>query len=306
MRKKIFSVIQEEIDKEIQDLDLQAILKQAQIDEEIKTKPKIKVNPWINPLLKLAFILILLFAIIIKPSFNDPDSTQEQLQSTPNHSLLFPSLTLYQLLEKNEVVPENEVTHSFLWEDVRFINRYIKTIEINYFDSPAFKGVNPKKGYQKTFQIKNLTISLKTTNQNKCEIEIDDKNTLYKIEGYIETNRIILKLFTGENSFIEIQNENDNLEIKTYQEGNLASHAKLTKVKKEVKIDDVLSKTTYLVKNNNPDSYIISYIQFGPEHIEENGSNPEQEPFISAIKINGTFKYEVSYGNETYIFNIQE
>ncbi|HHX81164.1 MAG TPA: hypothetical protein GX692_08900 [Acholeplasmataceae bacterium] len=306
MRKKIFSIIQDEIDKEIHDLDLKAILKQAQISEDIPVKPKRK--PWLIPVFRLASVFILLFALIILPTTYDNTNTPESsnsLQGAP--SLLLPSLTLYQFLEDREIVSESEGVDSFLLKEIKYLDLYLKTVAINYFNSPEFQETNPKNEYQKTYQTNDLSISLRTTNKERIEyeIEITDSIATYPITGYLEANRLTLKMSTGENSYIEIRKETD-MEIKTYQDGVLTGNTKIITSATDIEITDIIRKTTYLIKENNQGGYSITYGLFSSGQNIGTNLNLIRVMFISATKQNDSIIYEVNLDNEIYIFNIQE
>ena len=298
MRKEKISLIREQINNEIPEINLRLILEQARIEDVIHKPPFHRFRPLKNILIgSLSLCLVFFASFLIRHN-------SSRLLEPEDNALYQPVSEIIDLIEANDLTHNYDLSDpviSTITDETEFLNQYFGLV--NYY-------LNNKTIYDIVLNIieyNDYEYSKDYDDRSQFDLEIIQKSRKYNMEGIKVDNKFQI-ILNSESTTYQLLVEDNYTEIEISDNGNLYSKAQLKLENEIVVLKNMIYQNaivTYNISKSNSHYLIQRNIDMKDIESEGDITIPLEDfapiDYIIVNRTSNNYEYKVvSDDNEYY------
>lgn len=298
MRKEKISLIREQINNEIPEINLRLILEQARIGDVIHNPPFHRFRPLKNILIgSLSLCLVFFASFLIRHN-------SSRLLEPEDNALYQPASEIIDLIEANDLTHNYDLSDpviSTITDETEFLNQYFGLVNY-YLNNKTINDI-----VLNIIEYNDYEYSKDYDDRSQFDLEIIQKSRKYNMEGIKVDNKFQI-ILNSESTTYQLLVEDNYTEIEISDNGNLYSKAQLKLENEIVVLKNMIYQNaivTYNISKSNSHYLIQRNIDMKDIESEGDITIPLEDfapiDYIIVNRTSNNYEYKVvSDDNEYY------
>jgi hypothetical protein len=298
MRKEKISLIREQINNEIPEINLRLILEQARIEDVIHKPPFHRFRPLKNILIgSLSLCLVFFASFLIRHN-------SSRLLEPEDNALYQPVSEIIDLIEANDLNHNYDLSDpviSTITDETEFLNQYFGLVNY-YLNNKTINDI-----VLNIIEYNDYEYSKDYDDRSQFDLEIIQKSRKYNMEGIKVDNKFQI-ILNSESTTYQLLVEDNYTEIEISDNGNLYSKAQLKLENEIVVLKNMIYQNaivTYNISKSNSHYLIQRNIDMKDIESEGDITIPLEDfapiDYIIVNRTSNNYEYKVvSDDNEYY------
>ncbi len=298
MRKEKISLIREQINNEIPEINLRLILEQARIEDVIHKPPFHRFRPLKNILIgSLSLCLVFFASFLIRHN-------SSRLLEPEDNALYQPVSEIIDLIEANDLTHNYDLSDpviSTITDETEFLNQYFGLVNY-YLNNKTINDI-----VLNIIEYNDYEYSKDYDDRSQFDLEIIQKSRKYNMEGIKVDNKFQI-ILNSESTTYQLLVEDNYTEIEISDNGNLYSKAQLKLENEIVVLKNMIYQNaivTYNISKSNSHYLIQRNIDMKDIESEGDITIPLEDfapiDYIIVNRTSNNYEYKVvSDDNEYY------